>query len=130
MRCSEPGNIAPTIAPPGGVSATHGSDALMSKKMAPVRRTARSTSDKASINLSMDERARATDGWSFERRRPIDRLKVVEVERYYMEGRSWVPRKSAREAVFAARSNSRSRASLPPWATVTAHLADTGRRDP
>src|SRR6267154_3252548 len=130
MRCSEPGNIAPTMASPGGVSATHGSDALMSKKMAPVRRTVRSTSDKASINLSMDERARALDGWSFERLRPIDRLQAVEVERYYMESRSWVTKKSKMEAAFAARWNSRFQVSLPQWDTATAHLAGTGRRDP
>src|SRR5229473_4857468 len=130
MRCSEPGNIAPTMALPGGVSATHGSDALMSKKMAPVRRTARSTSDKASINLSMDERARALDGWSFERPPPIDRLQAVEVERSYMESRSWVTKISEREPAFAARWNSKFQVSLPQWDTVTAHLADTGRRGP
>ena len=49
IRCSDPGNIAPTIDEPAGVSATHGSQASISKKMAPVRRTASSTSDKASI---------------------------------------------------------------------------------
>jgi hypothetical protein len=102
----------------------------MSKKMAPVRRTVRSTSDKASINLSMDERARALDAWSFERPRPIDRLQAVEVERYYMESRSWVTKKSKREVAFAARWNSRFQVSLPQWDTVTAHLAGTGRRDP
>jgi hypothetical protein len=40
--------MASTIVSPDGVSATHGSEAWMSKKMAPVRRTARSTSDNAS----------------------------------------------------------------------------------
>src|SRR2546429_1105131 len=77
MRCSEPGNIASTMALPGGVSATHGSEARTSKKMAPVRRTARSTSDKASISLSADDRARAPDEWSFARRQPIARLSAL-----------------------------------------------------
>src|ERR1700737_5358250 len=101
------------MASPGGVSATHGSDALMSKKMAPVRRTVRSTSDKASINLSMDERARALDGWSFERLRPIDRLQDVEVERSYMERGAWVTKLSKGEAAFAAGGTPSFPASLP-----------------
>src|SRR5262245_20035464 len=50
MRCSASGKILPTMALPGGASATHGSDACTSKNTAPVRRTARSTSDNASID--------------------------------------------------------------------------------
>ena len=70
---------------PCGVSATHGSDARTSKKMAPVRRTARSTSDNASIRnpsrtiepqnggrvgvrtRNPDDRQDQPDGRSFER---------------------------------------------------------------
>src|SRR5690242_2863667 len=48
-RWSAPGKIPPTIERPAGVAATHGSTAQISKKTAPVRRTARSTSDSASI---------------------------------------------------------------------------------
>src|SRR3954463_3561993 len=47
--------MRPTIDGPPGVSATHGSDACTSKKMAPVRRTARSTSDNASIGKPREQ---------------------------------------------------------------------------
>src|SRR6185369_8827091 len=63
--CSEPGNIACTTLRPSGVSATHGSAAWMSKKTAPLRRTAFSTSDNASIETSADGGARAPDARSF-----------------------------------------------------------------
>src|SRR5277367_5362359 len=86
MRCSEPGNIAPTTASPAGVSATHGSDALTSKKMAPVRRTVRSTSDKASI-VGLRGRSSMHAGRAAMRPSAAGRytLQPLEPERYYTE---------------------------------------------
>src|ERR1700755_958510 len=72
--CSEPGNIACTTLRPSGVSATQGSAAWMAKKTAPLRRTALSTSDNASIETSADAGARAPDARSFARGRPVIRL--------------------------------------------------------
>src|SRR4051812_27471620 len=75
--CSEPGNIAFTTLRPSGVSATHGSAAWMSKKTAPLRRTALRTSDNASIETSADDRARAPDARSFARGWLVTRLQAV-----------------------------------------------------
>src|SRR5215203_3908049 len=66
MRWSEPGNIASTTVFPKGVSAHHGALACTSKKNAPESRTARNTSDKASMKLSQDDRASTPDARSFE----------------------------------------------------------------
>ncbi len=52
MTCSASGMTLPAISAPAGVSATHGSLASTSKKMAPVSRTARSTSDSTSTPTS------------------------------------------------------------------------------
>src|ERR1041384_7648453 len=75
--CSDPGNIACTTLRPSGVSATHGSAAWMSKKTAPLRRTALSTSDNASIETSADGGARAPDAQSFARGAASLRLLAV-----------------------------------------------------
>src|SRR5262245_57928496 len=47
-----------TMLLPSGVSATHGSDASMSKKIAPVSRTARNTSDNASMQFGRSATSR------------------------------------------------------------------------
>src|SRR5262249_39919263 len=57
--------MALTTAGPAGVSATQGSPAWTSKKIAPVRRTAFKTSDKASTRLSPDDRSQGADGRSY-----------------------------------------------------------------
>src|SRR4030081_2365581 len=74
----------------------------MSKKIAPVRRTCRSTSDNASINLSADDRARTLDGWSFERRLPIARLSDIRIKPNLTGKKPRVKKKSDREPAFAA----------------------------
>ncbi len=52
MTCSAPGMTISASSAVGGATATHGAREVTSKKMAPVRRTVRSTSERISELMS------------------------------------------------------------------------------
>ena len=79
--------MASTTVLPAGVSAHQGAHACTSKKKAPERRTARNTSERASMETSQDVRASTQDVWSFVKGpSPITLCHVMKVSNKYFYG--------------------------------------------